>query len=576
MAISSPEIPSNNSQKLPVRPDINQELFSEYKERYLNKKEWVKKETHSWLSDLTSKIVDSFSTPRLPEKIQEPKYDQLKMSLIAQEYLNKNHSEIKKENPDKSCIIIYLPGKEKSQAKKLCIPRSNHESKTLYVSGFSLTPVPKSNGYNTEYIIKDNKGNDWTQLAILFPAENPKYNKKHIFENNLRTSEADLKRLNASLGKVPKTKKALEIRKQLQTKIEEQKWKIADFKAKIATLGNQEQYTHFSYIPYREWLNTSENQKLWFEYLSETMKKTYEHQVGNTSLWKIHSKIPQLSIAEALPWQYPFILNLIERMDFEVYFDSTGKNIKSKDILDPIMNAQLEKSLTTFGANTSNAFNWQKSKVWAQWVGQIMLPTYYLFWKDKKYGDLFPEADFDTASRDHETSFRLQVSHFDDQLFQFPDTIKKNWKSLIKSPRTDIGTGPRTDIGIIALLAAGYNGSMTRIMEEVFGKDYKKSSFNKDEYKKNEYERKLSIANILKSMKETKEASIKKIQWSNKPRKIFNKKTKKYTELPPAPLTIDQNEKIARITARYRESMTYVLKSEYVWWYLKKNYRNQF
>ena len=47
------------------------------------------------------------------------------------------------------------------------------------------------------------------------------------------------------------------------------------------------------------------------------------------------------------------------------------------------------------------------------------------------------------------------------RFFQFPQAIKKNWKTLISDPSTQIG--------IIALLAAGYNGSMKRIIEEVLG-----------------------------------------------------------------------------------------------------------
>lgn len=89
-----------------------------------------------------------------------------------------------------------------------------------------------------------------------------------------------------------------------------------------------------------------------------------------------------------------------------------------------------------------------------------MPSTYALYRNNSKYGPLFPESDFDIAARDHETSFRLQVAHFDDQIHQFPDVIKKNWTVLIRDKDTRIG--------IISLLAAGYNGSMKRIMDEVF------------------------------------------------------------------------------------------------------------
>lgn len=53
-------------------------------------------------------------------------------------------------------------------------------------------------------------------------------------------------------------------------------------------------------------------------------------------------------------------------MDFEVYFDSSGKTLKPKKDYASTMDAQLMKSLATFGANKTDAFNWQKSKVGAQ------------------------------------------------------------------------------------------------------------------------------------------------------------------------------------------------------------------
>ena len=89
-----------------------------------------------------------------------------------------------------------------------------------------------------------------------------------------------------------------------------------------------------------------------------------------------------------------------------------------------------------------------------------MPSTYYRYWKNEKYGDLFPESDFDVATRDHETSFRLQISHFDDQVYQLPSMVKNNWKILMNDRETGIG--------IVAILAAGYNGSMKRIVDEVF------------------------------------------------------------------------------------------------------------
>ena len=427
--------------------------------------------------------------------------------------------------------------------------------------------MPKSNGYNTEYEIKDDKGNSWNQLAILFPAENPKFKKKKQIEEKIQIASQTIQLQGAKLSKLPRTKNTLETRKQLQWDIERLNGQIAQLRIQYAQLGNPDMYVHFSYIPYREKLNTPENQKLGFDYLVDTMKKTYEHNVAGTSLWKIKSNAwvrrQEITIQEALPWQYPLILNLVERMDFELYFDSTWKNLKSQNITSPMVDMQIQKSLTTFWANKSDAFNWQRSRVWAQWVWQIMPGTYQRFAHDGKYNVLFPETDFDIASRDHETSFRLQVAHFDDQIFQFPEIIKNNWKKLISDPKTWIG--------IIALLSAGYNGSMVRIMREVFGDDFKDCKLNEEDCQK-----KLPVKNIIWAMEKSKDEAIAKIRATNKPRMVKDRKTWKTSNLPPLPLSKEQNDKIHTITARYKESMTYVMKAEHVWNYLKKKYPNKF
>ncbi|NRH21450.1 hypothetical protein HOO68_05420 [Candidatus Gracilibacteria bacterium] len=567
MVTKSPESSSSVLRAQEKSPDVSQELFGMYKKRYLIEKKGITDKIYDQIKNLLGLIGST------PEKTPEPKYDELRLSHIAREYLDKNHTELKGENPDRACLIIYFPGgsKEKSNAKQICIPRTNPDNKTLQVSGFTLVPVPKSNGYNTEYIIKDKDGGLWNQLAILFPAENPKYTRKRLLQEEQILLKKEIIASEKTLSYLPQKKK--EERENLGKKIRGLQEKFTQNRPKIDAIGNQERYIHFTYIPYRESLNTEKNRKQGFDYLADTMQKTYEHSVGKKTLGSMRSNISGIPIAEAIPWQYPGILNLIERMDFEVYFDSTGKALKSKDSIDSLMGTQLSKSLTTFGVNTSDAFNWQRSKVGAQGVGQIMPETYQLFHNpvatekypnpERKYMPLFPEPDFDIAARDHETSFRLQIAHFDNQIFQFPDTIKKNWKELISSPKTSIG--------IVALLAAGYNGSMTRIMEEVFGKEYKKSSLDIAECKQ-----KLSVKNIVTAMDRAKERDIAAILETRKQKPYQDKKTKKLVQPPDLPLTQEQQEKIQKRTATYKESMTYVLKADYVWQYLSKKYPDKF
>ena len=552
-------------------PDISQELFWVYKKRYLSEKKGITDAIYDQIKDLKDSLLWLMGSS--PKKSPEVQYDELKLSQVARDFLDRNHTELKWENPDRASIVIFSPGgiQWKNQAKQLCIPRKNPDNKPIQVDGFTLVPVPKSNGYNTEYIIKDREGRPWNQLAILFPAENPKFTRKKKLQEEQIQLKKEIVASNATLSYLPKKKVAE--RDSLGKKIRWLQEQLAQNKAKIDAIWSQQQYIHFTYIPYRESLNTDKNRKQGFEYLATAMQKTYSHPIEKKTLGNMKSNIPWSSISDAIPWQYPGILNLIERMDFEAYFDSTGKTLKSKDSISTLMDTQLGRSLTTFWVNTSQAFNWQRSPVWAQGVWQIMPKTYQRFHNpmpteknpnpERKYMPLFPESDFDIASRDHETSFRLQIAHFDNQIFQFPDTIKKNWKELIWNPKTSIG--------IVALLAAGYNGSMTRIMEEVFGKEYKKSTLDLADCKQ-----RLSVKSIVHAMEKSKNQDIALIYESNKQKPYRDKKTKKLIQPPDLPLNKEQQEKIQKRIATYKESMTYVLKAEYVWQYLSRKHPDTF
>ena len=76
------------------------------------------------------------------------------------------------------------------------------------MDGFTLVPVPKSNGYNTEYIIKDREGRPWNQLAILFPAENPKFTRKKKLQEEQIELKKEIVASNATLSYLPKKKVA--------------------------------------------------------------------------------------------------------------------------------------------------------------------------------------------------------------------------------------------------------------------------------------------------------------------------------------------------------------------------------
>jgi hypothetical protein len=91
----------------------------------------------------------------------------------------------------------------------------------------------------------------------------------------------------------------------------------------------------------------------------------------------------------------------------------------------------------------------------------MLQTTYKLYRRHPVYGPFFPEEDYDIASSDHSTSFRLQIAHFDDQIYQFPKAIQAKWTTLIQDPEYQAP--------ILGILAAGYNGAMSRIVTEIFG-----------------------------------------------------------------------------------------------------------
>ena len=112
---------------------------------------------------------------------------------------------------------------------------------------------------------------------------------------------------------------------------------------------------------------------------------------------------------------------------------------------------------------------------------------------------------------------------------------------------------------------------MTRIMEEVFGKEYKKSTLDLADCKQ-----RLSVKSIVHAMEKSKNQDIALIYESNKQKPYRDKKTKKLIQPPDLPLNKEQQEKIQKRIATYKESMTYVLKAEYVWQYLSRKHPDTF
>lgn len=128
---------------------------------------------------------------------------------MGKKFLDANHEKLKLENPDTTTILIYLQGVDggKSEARYLSIPRTNPDNRPIPVGQFIFTPTPKSNGYNTEYIITGPGGKEWTQLSVFFPAEDPKYKRKHELETRLIERKRMLAQKQSELSIIKPTKK---------------------------------------------------------------------------------------------------------------------------------------------------------------------------------------------------------------------------------------------------------------------------------------------------------------------------------------------------------------------------------
>ncbi len=186
----------------------------------------------------------------------------------------------------------------------------------------------------------------------------------------------------------------------------------------------------------------------------------------------------------------------------------------------------------------------------------MLRSTYNLYRRHAVYGPFFPEEDYDIASSDHPTSFRLQIAHFDDQIYQFPKAIQSKWKSLIQDP---VYQAP-----LLGILAAGYNGAMSRIVTEIFGGGT---------LDLNQCKERLNIAYITSAMERARDKDIQKIEDESIQKPRLDRKTKKMVQPPPLPLTKKQKEKIQERYATFKESMTYVLKADFVWKHLNGQFQ---
>ena len=499
---------SNTPDSKTVSPKgLSQEILAEYERRKNeNKLKNVQKETKDWIDALLSKLWLSEK-----EKVEKKaEIDLYLLSKISKEYLDEHKVSIVWNNAWKAFLITYHQKINWSNWKivYLPIPSKNPDSTSIEVtkSGVSylLTPTPKSNWYNTEYNISSSDWGSNYQLSILYPFENSDYSKS--------TSE--------------------------------------------------KKYTYISYIPYTKLQDNNETQKKWFSYLLKNMHAAYS-SVFDKKLWDYRSSINWLSIQKAIPESFPLVLNIIERMDYTEYFEKDWITLKDRKLIKGIMVAQINRALTTLWLNWKDSFNWQKSPVWAIWIWQIMPSTYELFKNHEKYKDLFPEEEFSKAAKDHKTTFRLQIAHYDDQIYQLPQNIRWNWSNLLQDKESRIWLN--------SILAAWYNWGMKRIVGEVFWAMPEGS-------KTEDYQNVLVPKVIMSKMKTARDLKIAKLE--NEIFILRESLKKKGIKKPQIDLinTKIKEKQVSIVSANntYKESVTYVLKTEFVINYIWEKYREEF
>lgn len=560
-----PHIPSN----MDTGDKVSKAILDRYDLAIGNKTMVVKvqEKTKSLITLLIEKI--SFSKNEKKEeslKKHETEIDMYLLSRLSKEYIDQNKKEVIWKNNGKAILLAFHKKTPRNRWEIVYLPTppKNPFNDTIHINHkwvtFSIAPYPKANGYNTEYQISTWWVWEVMQLALLYPYESLEY--KNI-DTVREAIELKIKEINdkiAIISKAKKTKKTQENQKKQLMSLQVKKWlsdkELNVIEKKLATL---QRYEYFSYIPFTERQNTEENQKRWLKYLFSRMKKTYETTVAS-KVSDMPSTIGWLTIWEAIPIYFPTVLNIIERMDFMDYYHKWGTSMVLKDTkeLDILMASQINKSLTTFWLNLDEAFNWQRSRVGATWVGQIMPKTYFLYREHPKYRLLLPEHDFQKAAQNHDMSFRLQIAHFDDQMKQFPSVIKQNWKSLMADKETKMWLN--------AVLAAWYNGNMKRIVGEVF-------SWLEETDWLWKYKQRLHPKNIMDAMKKQRDEKVAKVEseiWKLSIKVSWKRKA----------LSLDVQEEIKRkkeeiwaINATYKESSTYVMKTVFVTNYLASRYQ---
>ena len=192
------------------------------------------------------------------------------LSKLGKEYLEKNKETLIQENNGKAILLAHYKNARNTRGQfiLLPLPRTNPGNETIHVNAigipFALSPVPKSNGYNTAFQITSGIPGEAIQLALLYPLESSEIKNP---KNADTMTKVHKKQPSAVIHSIEKQKPGAQI-KTHQTKNTEHPAILGRQKMLLDKKPTMEQklpvlqkYEYISYIPYIESHNTPKNQE---------------------------------------------------------------------------------------------------------------------------------------------------------------------------------------------------------------------------------------------------------------------------------------------------------------------------
>jgi hypothetical protein len=360
-----------------------------------------------------------------------------------------------------------------------------------YNTHFTITAIPKKTGAPTE---------EWQLLALRYPIRTPAFQALEEERLAATTKIAEIEQLQKNRAqelmiadKPPKsenlkariirTRRIATLRTQLDTDdktLMVQKSSLDRVNRAIEKIKSK--YLEMIYSPYSPTFNTPEVRKAGFTYLKDTVTRTWAEDTRARHILKgvdAHEWVKGIEARAAIDSRVGIALAMVERMDFVPYLKRYNpKNqsweLKERSVVDAMMQEQLERALATLGVNGENTYTHQRNtRTRAAGIAQITPEGQDHM--TRRYGSsILPVSDYipdhTIGPSDPVQSLRFMQVHLIDQIQeQLPSkSVKSQWGKIMASESTRLG--------MHWLLAAGYNGSMSRVVGEALGKDAGKQS----------------------------------------------------------------------------------------------------